>query len=59
MKPLLTMDWVRESKLTIRNKESTTRLTNQSEKDKKITIFERLFKTNRTIEDAEIKKQLK
>ena len=44
---------------TIRNIERTTTTTAQTERDKIFTNFEKLFKTNRTNKDAEIKKQLK
>ena len=33
--------------------------TDQSEKNKKITNSEKVFETNRTVEDIDIKKQLK
>ena len=59
MKPLFTMDWVRELNWTIRIKESTTSLTEQTEKDRKLINFGKLFKTNQTIEDSGIKIQLK
>ena len=59
MKPLLTMDWVPLFNWTIQNIESTTSLTELSEKIKILTNFEKLFKTNRTIEEAGIKTQLK
>ena len=58
-KPLLGMDWLREVNWTMRHIEKTTTITNQSKKDKKNTNFEKLFKMNRTIEDTEIKIQLK
>ena len=59
IKPLLGMDWLREFNWTIRHIEKTTRITDQSEKDKIITHFEMLFKTNRTIKDTDFKIQLK
>ena len=52
------MTWLGEFNWTIRNIESTTSITNQSEKDKVIEKFEKLFITNRKINDTEIKKQL-
>ena len=58
IKPLLGMDWLRQLNGWIRNIESTTTTIDQSE-DKKIANFGKLFKTNRTIEDTEIKIQLK
>ena len=53
------MVWIRELNWTLGNIASTTTTTEQSEKHKIITIFEKLFKTNRTIEDTENKVQLK
>ena len=47
IKSLLGVDWLRELKWTIRNIESTTTKTDQSEKEKKINRFEKIFKTNR------------
>ena len=48
-KPLLGMDWLPEFNWLIKNIDSTTETTDNSEKDKIITNFEKLFKTNRTI----------
>ena len=53
------MDWLRGYNWTIRNIESTTNLTDQSQKDKIITNFEKIFKKNRAIKDAEIERELK
>ena len=58
-KPLLGMKWLRHFNWTTQSVESTTEPTDHSEKDRLITNFEKVFKTNRTIEDTEIKKQVK
>ena len=58
IKPLLDMDWLRDFNWTLRNSETTTTITNHSEKDKKITDFEKIFKTNPMVRDSQIKKQL-
>ena len=55
---MLGLDWLRDIFWTIRNIESTMMLTDQSEKYKLITNFEKQFKTNRTNKDSEIKLQL-
>ena len=59
IKTLLGMDWLRQFNSMMRNIQSTTTITDQSEKDKEGTNFEKLFKTNRTTKDTEIKIQLK
>ena len=59
IKPLLGMDWLREFNWTKRHIEKTKMTTEQWEKDQIITHFEKPFKTNRMIEDTEIKIQLK
>ena len=56
IKPLLGMDWLREINKTPLKIESTTTKMDQSEKDNKFT---KLFKRNQTINDTEIKIQLK
>ena len=53
IKPLLDMDWLREINWTLRNIESTTTTTNQSEKDKLFKKREKFLKTKRTTKDTE------
>ena len=59
IKPLLGMDWLRELNWMIRHIEKTTTITDQSEKDKIFTNFEKVFKTSRTIKDTESEMQRK
>ena len=49
------MDWLRGFNWTIRKIESTTTTNNQSEKDKTITNFEKVSKTNRIIDYTDTK----
>ena len=58
IKPLLGMEWQREFNRTIRHIEKSTTPTDQSERDEKFTEFEKMFETNQTIKNAEIKKPL-
>ena len=58
IKPLLGMDWPGNFNCTMRHIGKTATLTNQSETDETFTKFQKLFKTNRTIKDTEIKIQL-
>ena len=53
------MDWLRDIHWTIRHIEKSTTPGDQSERDETITQIEKLFNTNRTIKDTEIKIQLK
>ena len=53
------MDGLREFNWTIRHIEKSTTPTDQSERYEKIAQFQKLFKTNQTFEDTEIKIQLK
>ena len=55
IKPLHGMDWLRKYNWTTRNIESTTTISDQSEKDKINTNFEKLSETNRTIKDTRSK----
>ena len=59
MKPLLGMDWLREFNSMIRNKESTTTTTDESEKIKLKANLENVFRRNLNFNDTEIKIQLK
>ena len=56
---LLGLDWQRQFNLTIRHIEKSTTQTDQSEGDEIFTQFEKLFKSNQTIKETEIKIQLK
>ena len=58
IKPLLDIDWLRDFNWTLRNSETTTTITNHSEKAEKNTGFEKIFKTNPMVKNNEIKKQL-
>ena len=53
------MDLMREFSWIKRSIESTTTTNDQSKEDKNFTNFEKLFKTNRTVKDTEIKLQMK
>ena len=55
-KPSLGMGWLRVVTWTIQNVQCSTKPTNQSEKDRIITNFEKLVKTDRTIKDTDNKK---
>ena len=57
IKPVLGMDWLRDLNRTIRHIEKTTTTTDQTEKDKIIRNFEKLWETNQTIKDSDIKEQ--
>ena len=46
IKLLLDVDWLREFNWRKQNIQSTTKTTDQSEKDRLFTNFEKLFKTN-------------
>ena len=59
IKPLLGMDQLRVFLSTIWHIEKTTTITNQSKKNKIITIFQKFFKTNGKTKDTEIKIQIK
>ena len=59
IKPLLGMDWLREYNWTIRHIEKWTTPTDHSEGDEKSAQFEKFFWTSRTINDTEVKIQLK
>ena len=59
IKPSLGMECLREFNSTKRHIEKTTKLTDQTERDKVIAKFETNFKTNRSIDDTQIKIQLK
>ena len=58
-KPILGIVWLRGFNWRFRHIEKTTTINDRSEKDKIITLFEKLFKSGRTIKDGEIKIQLK
>ena len=53
------MYWLGQFNWTIRNIESTTTTTNQSEKDRIFRKFEKFFKMKRTSENFLIERQLK
>ena len=59
IRPLLGMDWLQKFNWIIRNFQSTTTTTEQSEKLQKISNFEKLTKMNRTTEDIEMEIQPK
>ena len=59
IKPLIGMDWLREFNWTTRSIEGTTTTSDQSEKEKINTNFEKFFKKNQTVNETEIKAQLR
>ena len=59
MKPLPGNDWLQEMNWRIRQIEKTTKMANQSEKDKIFTHFVMLFRTNQTIKHTEFRIHLK
>ena len=59
IKPLLGMGWLRELNWTMRHIEKPTTPTDQSERNKIITPFEKLVQTNSTNKVTENKMQLK
>ena len=59
IEPLLRINWLREIIWIIQGFESATNTTDQSEKDRTKTNFQKLLKTNRMITDTENKIQLK